>query len=718
MFNEESSEDVLNLIKQEEERLKKKVPSFLQETVKSSPSKLFSDYTKTGSPILKQAAGDSLKQLQQASDKASSAVVTKESLAGLGLIGFAGLATPKGRSILGKTIVKEGKELLERVAKPAAKAVFEGFKDISTGLLERLKGRSTVSKTFIEDTMKQAGIREADKVGIRAELALMKGDKISVPELAQRVKENQILPLQRVDLANTPTAERNVASGMSPYRYEGVTLPDELRGLVANYSEHVYESPIKTSAGHAGLDTGNYFAHARVEDLPNSKDIKYVREGISRKAMQGLELTGGDTRRVIEIQSDLFQKGRLEGEYDPVLKGKSGVLSPEKVKEIATKADARHVEMQKLEPYRNTWHERVIREEVKQAALDGKTKLQFPTGETAMKIEGLGENNNHWNIIKEGKIAGGLNPEELKIGQEIFSIDNKEWIITDVLGDGKFKAIAKEKITPNGARLLSEGKQQFDLPGTDSLQISNYAESFDISGKVDTNNPIYKFYEKDIGNFLKRNFNAKLVIDPQGVKWWELDTVPFAKNPVLAHGKAALGTIFAGAGAGAGVASMFSTSESTYQREAPTSVFEGGEQKQRYSFDEEDFRNRIVYTENRGAPEEELYTTIGVTGDLGKYQANPQTVKEWSEAWLGQKYTPKEFLSDPEAQERFFGEFMRVAKRLELTPEEAAVAWHTGWGELGTGSRETRDSRFREKLFEKMETPVGKRYVSIFNNEK
>lgn len=32
----------------------------------------------------------------------------------------------------------------------------------------------------------------------------------------------------------------------------------------------------------------------------------------------------------------------------------------------------------------------MVREEIAQAAKDGRTKLQFPTGETAMKVEGLG----------------------------------------------------------------------------------------------------------------------------------------------------------------------------------------------------------------------------------------------------------------------------------------------------------------------------------------
>ena len=104
---------------------------------------------------------------------------------------------------------------------------------------------------------------------------------------------------------------------------------------------------------------------------------------------------------------------------------------------------ARSSELSKLEPYRNTWHERVIREEIKQAAKDGKTKLQFPTGETAMKIEGLGEGSEQWTRMV-GDLPAILKPRDLKVGVEVKQ-GAYDWIITDVLGEntGKFKAVPK-----------------------------------------------------------------------------------------------------------------------------------------------------------------------------------------------------------------------------------------------------------------------------------
>lgn len=49
---------------------------------------------------------------------------------------------------------------------------------------------------------------------------------------------------------------------------------------------------------------------------------------------------------------------------------------------------------EKLQQYNDpTAHFRMIREELAQASQDGMRVVQFPTGDTAMKIEGLGSQN-------------------------------------------------------------------------------------------------------------------------------------------------------------------------------------------------------------------------------------------------------------------------------------------------------------------------------------
>ena len=409
------------------------------------------------------------------------------------------------------------------------------------------------------------------------------GDQISVPDFANKVK-SELLPLRR-ETAD-PTARP------SGGRHESITLPSELRGPVADYNEHIYESPIKTSAGgvHFGggggyldgvhmeaSDYPNYFAHTRIEDLPSAKspgiadfNARLKRGGYMDKST--LDLQKGDTRRVIEIQSDLFQKGRLEVETQglnadllsnkKMLEAdiKSGVADAtdkaklarvnaklaENEKQIAT----RQSELSKLEPYRNTWHERVIREEVKQAAKDGKTKLQFPTGETAMKIEGLGESHNFYTArppstnIREVSPGVKLDDSSLKVGQHVFegnTLESPQWIITKVLPDGKFEAVPKHIHNSTVGTGTSDAGNVYGNEATRRNAIENSTETFDISGKVDTNNPIFKFYEKEVGKYLTNKYGAKRITDPQGVEWYEV-IIPkgAARIPVEAFGVGAI----------------------------------------------------------------------------------------------------------------------------------------------------------------------------------
>lgn len=417
---------------------------------------------------------------------------------------------------------------------------FKDFDDLSTKLLGKLEGRKTVSRQFIEDLTNSPDLKQPERDLFR-KLLQEEGPSVDVTKFANKVK-TELLPLEIDRPPSFPSKGRDGLYSQRDTRYENITLPDELRGPVANYEERIYRSPIKTSAGDVHFSSArnkvdDYFAHSRIEDLPDNK-----------------------TRRVIEAQSDLFQKGRLDGEYkspsnykgysydnapteeslskDLDAMKKRGATKRELDRFAAHERDAiakfqsRKDEVAKLKPYENTWHERIIKEEVKQAAKDGKTKLQFPTGETAMKIEGLGDTT-LWAYADDTNRR--VMPDEMKVGMSI--VENRpngigdNWIITDVLGDGKFKAVPKRthEMYNNGFELL-EGQRDF---------YERAKESFDISGKVDTENPIYKFYEKEVGKYLKNKYGATLVTDPQGVKWWEVNVGPErAKMPIEAFGLA------------------------------------------------------------------------------------------------------------------------------------------------------------------------------------
>lgn len=489
-----------------------------------------------------------------------------------------------------------------------------------TRMAEEVK-TPTVSRKYIEDLSNRPDIKQPERDLLRKTLE-DEGDIVDVKSFANKVK-TELLPLKIRGGGSSDF--KSMTDYQYPAKYENITLPDELRGPVANYSEHIYESPIKTSAGQVHyFDSDSYFAHTRIEDLPTSENVTMGSGG-----PLGTTVPRESTRRVIELQTDLFQKGRLENEASTDFNITNDVIerAQKRLKEIeaeikianaprtydAQKAEALSRENMKLtealsnerriaskerisplEPYRNDWWPRIIREEVKQAAKDGKTKLQFPTGETAMKIEGLGETQagaRHFaGPDKDGfsKDLGELKPDNLKVGAEYIDspvfydegIDGTRWIITDVLGDGKFKAVQKRYVdlgaknwkymidnsevagggnpawmaentvtgerdfvsfTPaNKDKALAHLKSKVDDKPLSELG-ERYGETFDISGKVDTNNPIYKFYEKDVQRYLTNKYKGKVITDPQGVKWVEID-VPkeAAKLPIEAFGVGAV----------------------------------------------------------------------------------------------------------------------------------------------------------------------------------
>lgn len=472
------------------------------------------------------------------------------------------------------------KTLAAEIKNNGNKGSIEAFKNtgnLTTKILKDLEGKTTVSKQYILDSTNRGELKQVERDITRQVLDTMPDGQINVKEFADKVKQ-ELLPLK---VKESPYPEHKST------KYESISLPDDLRGSVKNYKENVYESPIKTSAGRthfsgigkSGTDPENYFGHTRIEDMADNK-----------------------TRRVIEVQSDLYQKGNLEKEASQYLRA-TDYLSPTDAKEYGIlkrrrsliegaenesayvdeikqndkrvaqldkkaeqlkvkDAETKAPKIAKLQQYNDpTAHFRMIREEINKASQDGKTKLQFPTGETVMKIEGLGTYNN-W---RRGDFAyghGKLEPTDLKVGAEVHqSGADDNWIITDVLGDGKFKAIPTN--APENGELFASPNDfiEFIKSGERMPEdLFHSVETFDISGKVDTNNPIYRFYEKDVQKYLNK-FGGKQVVDDKGVSWIEIPiTKEQGKAPVEAFGKTRVSTLGQMAGitaAGIGIANLY-----------------------------------------------------------------------------------------------------------------------------------------------------------------
>ena|GEM_PF-3202771 len=485
--------------------------------------------------------------------------------------------------------------------------IFKGYVDLTTKTLDKLKGRTSVSKQFIYDLTNQPDLKQSERELIRSVLDEYKTSDIPVQEFADKVK-TQLLPLKTSDSLNKKTMKEML--GLTPQEleemsrsdlnelrrqmpndifpeYESISLKPNERGLIKNYFERIYRSPIETQAGDVHFSESgikDYFAHTRIEDLP------------------------GAVRRVIELQSDLFQKGRLEKEItghkltkltaDQQVKTRAKYLSPAERKEyidlwesndrrdpsykfyeregkmyekdgvmyeksirfreLSQKADYAmideyRIKMKPLQSYENTWHERIIREEIKKAAQDGKTKLLFPTGETAMKVEGLSQkinlteiqnfiNSNKSGIVKAFDVPYNVvdTPQGEMVVLENFTTPETGLIGVPLETWNKRLKIIKEEYADY--RLGDDSKKRYEDDSVFDIfldDILDYTETlYDAKGEFDKNDPIYKFYEKDVAKYLKRiDPQVKTITDKQGVTWNEVSiNKERAKMPVEAFG--------------------------------------------------------------------------------------------------------------------------------------------------------------------------------------
>ncbi|MEK6829653.1 MAG: hypothetical protein AABY15_06035, partial [Nanoarchaeota archaeon] len=228
-----------------------------------------------------------------------------------------------------------------------------------------------------------------------------------------------------------------------------------------------------------------------------SKSFKYIDnpELLAKDAVKEFQLNKADTQSI-----QTFAKNLEEIQYGEATKKSFQKLS-EMVKDIPS---PRAEELSKLEPYSSNdplAHLRTFREEVKRAAQDGKDTLLIPTGETAMKIEGLGETSS-WTF---GDRMFPLREESMKVGKTINQGANiNEWIITDILGEGKFKAVPKQAGGVNTPEIIQRDGKVFAKHKTSGdnrtfeTDITNLQETHDISGKVDTKHFVYKLNEEAI----------------------------------------------------------------------------------------------------------------------------------------------------------------------------------------------------------------------------
>ena len=310
-----------------------------------------------------------------------------------------------------------------------------------------------------------------------------------------------------------------------------------------NYTENEIKTPAITPSikGHAQFATNNGIGWFRSDEQItfdsgiSEKEEAYYNPDTDEMVItdKGRTIVGGKTRRILEVQSDLFQKGRGknrltylqetlrevrkdEDEEFPwfVWSDTGGAISDDfyKTKEeaeaflkqynkenpIVGKEDKDNQFLQLLNKD-NNWVTFFVKSIIQDSAKKGYEKVLFPKGDTASKIEGH-------STLEEFKKQKEDRIKELEEAKSL-KIEDRDPMVFGYAND--------EQIN-NEINQLKQELERVEKEGFAALR------------------PIYKFYEETIGNILKKQgYNPQVITDEYGNQWYEVEVKDRFKEPIL-----------------------------------------------------------------------------------------------------------------------------------------------------------------------------------------
>jgi len=342
--------------------------------------------------------------------------------------------------------------------------------------------------------------------------------------------------------------------------YSNLTVPGG-----TNYTENEIKTPGITPSitGHAQFSTKEGIGWFRSDNktIPNV-DVSKLSEKEKEDYDRYYDAIPTKTRRILEVQSDLFQKGRdydnltktpinesVGGAliYESWLKERKGIdlgyeegerFGPlyEEYGEYAKQQTGRIVKVENI-PNQflqllnkdNQWITFFIKSIIQDSAKRGYEKVLFPSGDTASKIEGH-ETLEEFVKSKQARL--------FEINQTIsdYNKDYEEGYVEDQGGTYEKRGseyyfihsfpvnISKEE------RTVKSTKEDFESAYKE-LTSSFVGEKNQLEQEIESAQQdfgklraIWKFYEDTVGNILKKNYKDKInrITDEYGNQWWEL----------------------------------------------------------------------------------------------------------------------------------------------------------------------------------------------------
>lgn len=341
--------------------------------------------------------------------------------------------------------------------------------------------------------------------------------------------------------------------------YSNLTVPGG-----TNYTENEIATPAITPSikGHAQFATDKGIGWFRSDEEQSENDLLEQREeeefliannpNYIKGSIQFNKGEGSKTRRILEVQSDLFQKGRdkkdlisgkelqdnynaqyndnIETFYDAdnnryfkVEDGKETTITEKEFNSINSPKESSKNQFLQLLNKNNNWVTFFVKSIIQDSAKKGYEKVLFPSGNTASKVEG------HTTL------------EEFKKQKEdrLKELENKvskgKYIFIDEFGNQTGSAPIEadmEILKKNNPSLKIEkdslSQQELNSAAIEITQLKQELERVEREG-FGALRPIYNFYENTVTNILNKTYgkeNVKLIADEYGNTWNEITITP------------------------------------------------------------------------------------------------------------------------------------------------------------------------------------------------
>lgn len=331
----------------------------------------------------------------------------------------------------------------------------------------------------------------------------------------------------------------------STSHYSNLTVPGG-----TNYRENEIKTPDITPAikGHAQFATDQGIGWFRSDDKRTDDNTgKRVSDGVGGLIQLG-QTTDKKVRRILEVQSDLFQKSRSSRNIVDIPLGDIKIgsdiysvnVDPEP-QEVGYFKNGESISLEEFEDAtaqrpeneflqllnkENNWVTFFIKAIIQDSAKKGYENIRFPGGNTANKIEGQTtledfisqrENMVERLNIEIVTIDEGYKKGEFRSTRDIYNKEGEKYTHTNLLNDTDSeisKSAYDEAYNSMRGRIMNS-LVQFE------------SELKDARGGRHKFAAIANFYETTVQNILKKQgYKPQEIIDEHGNKWFEVNIKP------------------------------------------------------------------------------------------------------------------------------------------------------------------------------------------------